>query len=152
MIHISIQMSWDFWSQDVQYMIFQNKCHWLHCSSTELKRLQQSEIYNIVMICIFINLLVHLRHLGISQHLCRLCIYFPFCRFHHKLGSNKLLISGGRPIGFSCEPLTTTLDVGFLHERPGISPWIKSISNELDIICHVLASQLSGHCDVISRM
>ena len=26
-------------------------------------------------------------------------------------------------------------------------PWIKSISNELDIICHVFASQLSGYCD-----
>ena len=30
----------------------------------------------------------------------------------------------------------------FLHDRPWISPWIKSISNELDIICHVFASQL----------
>ena len=38
----------------------------------------------------------------------------------------------------------------FLHDRPWISPWIKSISNELDIIIHVIASQLSGHCDVIS--
>ena len=32
-----------------------------------------------------------------------------------------------------------------------ISPWIKSISNELDIIIHVIVSQLSGHCDVISK-
>ena len=38
----------------------------------------------------------------------------------------------------------------FLHDRPWISPWIKSISNELDITFHVIASQLSGHCDVIS--
>ena len=38
----------------------------------------------------------------------------------------------------------------FLHDRPWISPWIKSISNELDITCHVFASQLSGHCDVIA--
>ena len=38
-----------------------------------------------------------------------------------------------------------------LHERPWISPWIKSISNELNITFHVLASQLSGHCDVISH-
>ena len=27
----------------------------------------------------------------------------------------------------------------------------KSISNELDITCHVFASQLSGHCDVIAN-
>ena len=31
----------------------------------------------------------------------------------------------------------------FLHDRPWISPWIKSISNELDIIIQVMASQLS---------
>ena len=37
----------------------------------------------------------------------------------------------------------------FLHDRPWKSPWIKSISNELDITIHVIASQLSGHCDVI---
>ena len=39
----------------------------------------------------------------------------------------------------------------FLHDRPSISPWIKSISNQLDITCHVFASQLSGHCDVIAN-
>ena len=38
----------------------------------------------------------------------------------------------------------------FLHDRPWISPWIKSISKELEITCHVFASQLSGHCDVIA--
>ena len=38
----------------------------------------------------------------------------------------------------------------FLHDRPWILPWIKSISNELDVTCHVFASQLSGHCDVIA--
>ena len=32
-----------------------------------------------------------------------------------------------------------------------ISPWIKSISNELDITCHVFASQLSGHYGVIAN-
>ena len=35
--------------------------------------------------------------------------------------------------------------------RPWISPWIKLISNELDITCPVLASQLSGHCGVIAN-
>ena len=40
--------------------------------------------------------------------------------------------------------------LSFLHDRPCLSQWIKSISNELDIIIHVIASQLSGHCDVIS--
>ena len=39
----------------------------------------------------------------------------------------------------------------FLSDRPWMSPWIKSISNELYIIVHVIASQWSGHCDVISN-
>ena len=39
----------------------------------------------------------------------------------------------------------------FLHDRPWLSPWINSTSNELDITCHVFASQLSGHCDVIAN-
>ena len=30
-------------------------------------------------------------------------------------------------------------------------PWIQSISNELDITIHMIASQLSSHCDVISN-
>ena len=41
--------------------------------------------------------------------------------------------------------------MGFLHNRPWISPRIKSISNELDITIYVIAPQLSGHCDVISN-
>ena len=45
----------------------------------------------------------------------------------------------------------TMKNMGFLHDRPWISPWIKSISNELYITCHVFASQLSGHCDVIAN-
>ena len=39
----------------------------------------------------------------------------------------------------------------FLHDRPRISPWMKSISNLLDIIIHVMASKLSGDCDVINN-
>ena len=39
----------------------------------------------------------------------------------------------------------------FLHDRLWISPWIKSISNELDIAIDVIASQLSGHCNVIGN-
>ena len=39
----------------------------------------------------------------------------------------------------------------FLH-RPCISLRIKSISNELYITFHVIASQLSGHCDVTSNV
>ena len=38
-----------------------------------------------------------------------------------------------------------------LNDRSYISPWIKSISNVLDINCHVFASQLFGHCDVIAN-
>ena len=41
--------------------------------------------------------------------------------------------------------------IQFLHGRPWISPWIKSISNELDTTIHVISSQLSGHCDVINN-
>ena len=40
----------------------------------------------------------------------------------------------------------------FLHDWPWISSWIKSISNELDITIHVISSQLSGHCDVTSKL
>ena len=43
------------------------------------------------------------------------------------------------------------MDNLFLHDRPWISPWIKSISNELDITIHEIASQLSHYCDVISN-
>ena len=39
----------------------------------------------------------------------------------------------------------------FLHDRPWILPWIKSISNELGIAIHMIASQLSGHCHVIGN-
>ena len=39
----------------------------------------------------------------------------------------------------------------FLHARTRKSSWIKSISNELDITIHVIALQLSGHCDVINN-
>ena len=52
------------------------------------------------------------------------------------------------------DPLLAGLSCGnkkFLHNRPWILPWIKSISNELNITCHVLPSQLSGHCDVIAN-
>ena len=38
-----------------------------------------------------------------------------------------------------------------LHDWPWISPWIKSISNELDITCHVVAPQSSGNCDAINN-
>ena len=39
----------------------------------------------------------------------------------------------------------------FLHDRLWILPWIKSISNELDITIHVIASQLFRNCDVINN-
>ena len=53
---------------------------------------------------------------------------------------------------FSIDPvLTLSTDICFLlHDRPWISPWLKSIHNELDISIHVIASQLSGNCDVTS--
>ena len=44
----------------------------------------------------------------------------------------------------------TYIYIYFLHDQPWISRWIRMISNELDITCHVFASQLSGHCDVIA--
>ena len=39
----------------------------------------------------------------------------------------------------------------FSHDQQWISLWIKPISNELDITIQVIASQLSGHCDVINK-
>ena len=47
--------------------------------------------------------------------------------------------------------ILTMRNIRFLHDRSWISPWIKSISNELDITIHMIASQLSGHCDIISN-
>ena len=41
--------------------------------------------------------------------------------------------------------------IHFLHDRPWILRWIKSISKELDIIIHAIASQLSGHCDAMGN-
>ena len=38
------------------------------------------------------------------------------------------------------------MNLFFSQDRPWILPWIKSISNELPAIIHVIASQLSGHC------
>ena len=43
------------------------------------------------------------------------------------------------------------VQVIFSHDRRWISPWMKSMSNEVDITIHVIASQLSGHYDVISN-
>ena len=39
----------------------------------------------------------------------------------------------------------------FSHDQPCISQWIKSISKESDVTIHVITSQLSGHCDIISN-
>ena len=47
--------------------------------------------------------------------------------------------------GHRCMPQDLTDDKTFLHDRLWISLWIKSISNELDITIHLIASQLSGH-------
>ena len=41
--------------------------------------------------------------------------------------------------------------MGLSDWQPQISPWITSISIELDITIHMLMSQLSGHCDAISN-
>ena len=75
----------------------------------------------------------------------------PFC-----LGLNELTTSQhwfrecfGNPVS---EPMMDKFTYAYLlHDRPWISPWIKSISIELDIIIHVIASQLSRYCDVISN-
>ena len=45
----------------------------------------------------------------------------------------------------------STRTTNFLHDRPWISPWIKTISNELVIIIHVITSQLTRYCDVIGN-
>ena len=49
--------------------------------------------------------------------------------------------------------ITAHIDIRWtiFRDRPWISPCIKSTSNEWDIPIHVIASQLPGHCDVISN-
>ena len=54
-------------------------------------------------------------------------------------------------IHWSNQSLALVSYMFLFHDRPWISPWIKSISNELDITIHMTASQLSGHCDVINN-
>ena len=51
---------------------------------------------------------------------------------------------------FGCDCLTW-YNIYCILTRPWLSPWMKSISSEFDIIIHVIASHLSGHCDVISN-
>ena len=59
-------------------------------------------------------------------------------------GSGRAAILRRAPQWGSKNPPYTT------HDRPWISPWIKSISNELDITIHMITPQLSGYCDVIN--
>ena len=62
------------------------------------------------------------------------------------------ILSHNLPRDAYLEPLQLfRVKIMFLHDRPWISPWLKSISSVLDITCHVFASQLSGHCDVIAN-
>ena len=48
-------------------------------------------------------------------------------------------------------PFTNSQYISFLHDQPWISPSIKSISYELDIIIHVIAVKLFCHCDVVNN-
>ena len=43
------------------------------------------------------------------------------------------------------------MHVFFLHDWSWISPWIEFTFNEFDITIHLIALQLSSHCDVISK-
>ena len=82
-------------------------------------------------------------------------------------GSTWLLITGGRNVALRFHHLvirgtdlfrllheaiqSARYTHYFLHDRPWISPSIKSIFNELNIIIHGIATQSSGNCDVISN-
>ena len=70
-------------------------------------------------------------------------IAIKLCRSHS--AADKTQAKEEYAVSFTCPKYS------FSHDRPWISPWIKSISNELDIIIHVIAPQLSGHCDGISN-
>ena len=49
-------------------------------------------------------------------------------------------------------PVTMVVIRSFMHDRTWISwPWIKSISNELNITFRVIVSRLSGYFDVIAN-
>ena len=59
-----------------------------------------------------------------------------------KLQPHNILVYPSKYVHIFCSGY---INIFFLHDRPWISPWMKSTSNELDIIIHVIASQLPGH-------
>ena len=63
--------------------------------------------------------------------------------------ASKVITSSG--VIFGCMGWKCITNCPFLHDRPWISPWIKSIFNELDSIIHMIRSELSGYCDVINN-
>ena len=80
-----------------------------------------------------------------------------FRHHHHRRHRRRLhdyhigSMNGWLLSGWSLKTMAYAINLAFLHDRPWISTWIKSISDELDITIHVMASQFSRYCDVISN-
>ena len=82
-------------------------------------------------------------------------IFYELCNYSCILNNLKAKLSNSLlkfKLMRNYASLIYVLLMSFLHDRPWISPWIKSISSELDIIIHVIALQLSGYCDVINNL
>ena len=98
----------------------------------------------------------------------RICIFSTLCLLYFACpGKNRLLLNHSKTqagnrvhnlgdtlhINVACRNLQSKSEwkMLILHDRPCISPWIKSISNELDITIHVMASESPRHCHVFSN-
>ena len=82
----------------------------------------------------------------------RMMIFIIFASVNAHMGSQQTFWILGFDQSILKEKLIMkVVYLSFLHNLPWISPWIKSISNKLDINIHIIMSQLSGHCDVISN-
>ena len=93
------------------------------------------------------------------------CYWTGLCNYSHRsVQVDFIYLKTGLNVSVGC--LWKCNTKGFLgHEQQyqsnminsyttgrDISPWIKLIFSELDITLHVLASQLTGHCDVIGNL
>ena len=90
-------------------------------------------------------------------HACK-CSY-AYIYIYRRLSIEKSIVIRKLPLIDKCRIISmqmlilwySTINSNLVHDLPWISPWKKSISNELNITIHVIASQLSHNCHVISN-
>ena len=128
---------------------------WGYCS------LALSHRHILIMDCRLLCIAVIQKYIkDLKQYLycgCRICRQYAY--FINWFGRNRCIWLYLRKVfsvncsNICCFKLSFTFHLKnyLLHDWPWISPWIKTISNDSDITIHVIASQLSGHCDVISN-